>query len=106
MLFLLIELEVLVLRLDFSFITLALAARFISVALPVALIRRRTSVTIGTVRVLTWGGLRGGISVALALSLPEYDIKTVILAAAYAAVVFTIVVQRLTLASLVKRIID
>ncbi|MGV8833628.1 MAG: cation:proton antiporter [Devosia sp.] len=112
-LFLLIGLEVLVLRFDISFIALALvtiplalAARFISVALPVSLLRRRTSVTHGAIRVLTWGGLRGGISVALALSLPESDIKTIILAATYAVVVFTIIVQGLTLAPLVKRIID
>ena len=112
-LFLLIGLEVLVLRFDLSFIALAIAAvplallaRFAAVALPVSLIRRRTEVTRGTVRVLTWGGLRGGISVALALSLPESEIKTVILAATYAVVVFTIIVQGLTLAGLVKRVVD
>jgi|TARA_R110000868_G_scaffold38_16_gene382 monovalent cation:H+ antiporter, CPA1 family len=112
-LFLLIGLEVLVLRFDLSFIALAIAsiplallARFFAVGLPVSLIRRRTEVMSGTVRVLTWGGLRGGISVALALSLPESDIKTVILAATYAVVVFTIIIQGLTLAGLVKRVVD
>jgi len=112
-LFLLIGLEVLVLRFDLSFIALALAtiplalgARLISVALPVTMLRWRTSVSHGAVRVLTWGGLRGGISVALALSLPESDIKTIILAATYAVVVFTIIVQGLTLAPLVRRVID
>ena len=112
-LFLLIGLEVLVLRFDLSFIGLALAtiplalgARFVSVALPVTMLRWRTSVSHDAVRVLTWGGLRGGISVALALSLPESDIKTVILAATYAVVVFTIIVQGLTLAPLVRRVVD
>jgi CPA1 family monovalent cation:H+ antiporter len=112
-LFLLIGLEVLVLRFDMSFIGLGLSAvpltllaRFVSVGLPVLMLGWVTDFTKGTVRVLTWGGLRGGISVALALAPPESDIKTIILAATYAVVVFTIVVQGLTLAPLVKRIIN
>jgi len=112
-LFLLIGLEVLVLRFDISLlglaisaIPLALAARFIAVGLPVMGLRRSTALTKGTIRVLTWGGLRGGISVALALALPESDIKTAILTATYAVVLFTIIVQGLTLAPLVKRIVD
>jgi monovalent cation:H+ antiporter, CPA1 family len=112
-LFLLIGLEVLVLRFDLSFIgfaifsiPLALLARFAAVGLPVLALRRVTDFTKGTVPILTWGGLRGGISVALALSLPESDIKTIILAATYAVVLFTIIVQGLTLAPLVKRVSD
>ena len=112
-LFLLIGLEVLVLRFDWSFISLALAAiplallaRFVSVGVPVLALKRVTDFTPGTIRILTWGGLRGGISVALALALPESEIKTVILAATYAVVLFTIIVQGLTLAPLVKRIVD
>lgn len=112
-LFLLIGLEVLVLRFNFSFIGLAIAAvplsllaRFAAVGLPILALRRVTDFTKGTIPILTWGGLRGGISVALALALPESDIKTVILAATYAVVLFTIIVQGLTLASLVKRVSD
>lgn len=112
-LFLLIGLEVLVLRFDLSFIglaisaiPLALLARFAAVGLPILALRRVTDFTKGTVPILTWGGLRGGISVALALALPESDIKTVILAATYAVVLFTIIVQGLTLAPLVKRVSD
>lgn len=112
-LFLLIGLEVLVLRFNFSFIGLALSAiplallaRFSAVGLPVLALRRVTEFTKGTIPILTWGGLRGGISVALALALPESEIKTVILAATYAVVLFTIIVQGLTLARLVKRVSD
>ncbi len=54
---------------------------------------------------MTWGGLRGGISVALALSLPPGRERDVILAITYAVVVFSIVVQGLTLERMVKRTI-
>ena len=53
---------------------------------------------------MTWGGLRGGISVALALSLPKGIEREVILAVTYALVVFSIIVQGLTLGSLVKQV--
>lgn len=112
MLFLLIGLEVLVLRFDPSLVGLAiiaipmvLAARFVAVAGPVMLLSAKSNFVRGTIPVLTWGGLRGGISVALALSLPESEVKTVILAATYGVVLFTIIVQGLTLAPLVKRAI-
>lgn len=110
-LFLLIGLEVLVLRFELSLgwfalaaVPLALFARLVSVALPVLLLRLfGQTFTSGTIAVLTWGGLRGGISIALALSLPEVAEKPVLLAATYAIVLFTIVVQGLTLAKVVRR---
>jgi CPA1 family monovalent cation:H+ antiporter len=80
-----------------------LLARLVSVALPVAAMRRRTAFARGTVRVLTWGGLRGGISVALALSTPAGPEKPVILTMTYFVVAFSILVQGLTLARVARR---
>lgn len=57
----------------------------------------------GTIPVLTWGGVRGGISIALALSLPPEPERGPILAATYGVVIFTILVQGMTLASVVRK---
>ncbi|MFD0917680.1 cation:proton antiporter [Pseudahrensia aquimaris] len=112
-LFLLIGLEVLVIALDPSFgwvagatIPLVLFARFISVSLPILLLSLRRNFTAGAIPVLTWGGLRGGISVALALSLPTMAHKPVMLAATYAVVLFSIIVQGLTVKPLVSATVD
>lgn len=109
-LFLLIGLEVLVVGADLVHLPLALVAipvallaRFISVAIPIKLLSLRERFEVGAIRILTWGGLRGGISVALALSLPEGPQKRAILAATYAVVVFSIIVQGLTMKRLVGR---
>lgn len=58
----------------------------------------------GAAPVLWWGGLRGGISVALALSLPEGETRNLILAATFAAVLFSVLVQRATLGNLIERL--
>ncbi|MEG6510251.1 sodium:proton antiporter [Methyloligella sp. 2.7D] len=107
-LFLLIGLEVLVLQFDMAFAPLAAAAlpvvlfgRFSAVALSVLVLSRWTSFTRGTVPILTWGGVRGGISVALALSIPNVTEKPAILAATYLVALFTIVVQGLTLSRVI-----
>ncbi|MCJ8517939.1 CPA1 family monovalent cation:H+ antiporter [Pseudorhizobium tarimense] len=108
-LFLLIGLEVLVLRLDASLgwlpllaIPIVLVGRFAAVGAPYLAMSRFVFFVPGTVRTLTWGGLRGGISVALALSIPEVAEKSIILAATYVVVIFTIIVQGLTLKRLVQ----
>lgn len=85
-------------------IPVLLIARWISVGLPVSIMRRWRRFTPGAVTILTWGGLRGGgISVALALSLPSGPERELVLCITYVLVVFSILVQGLTLKSLVLR---
>ncbi len=84
-------------------IVLVLAARFVSVALPLPLLRGGGDTPNGTAPLLTWGGLRGGISVALALSLPPFAGRDAVLNATYAVVVFAILVQGSTVGRLARR---
>ena len=86
-------------------IPIVLAARFVAVGLPIAILGTFSEFTRGAVRILTWGGLRGGISVALALSLPASSEKSAIVAVCYAVVVFSIIVQGLTIGPLARRIV-
>lgn len=73
-----------------------LVGRFISVLIPISAMRARYGFGHGTVLLLTWGGLRGGISIALALSLPTMPEKSLILAMTYVTVVFSVLVQGTT----------
>ena len=109
-LFLLIGLELLVLSIapDYIWMTLliiplVLIARFIAVSIPIRVLSFFKTFTPGAIPVLTWGGVRGGISVALALSLPESEYKPFILTATYGVVVFSIIVQGLTVKKVVQR---
>ncbi|MBK1629972.1 sodium:proton antiporter [Thiohalocapsa halophila] len=108
-LFVLIGLEILVLTLSAQYvlagllaIPLVLLARAISAGLPIAVMRRFRSFSPGVVTILTWGGLRGGISVALALSLPEGATRDLLVTVTYCVVVFSILVQGLTLGPVVR----
>ena len=84
-------------------VPVVVAARFVSVAAPLsALSALKRTFTKGAIPILTWGGLRGGISVALALSLPDIPAKDIILAMTYGVVVFSIIVQGLTIKTLVR----
>jgi len=77
-------------------IAVVLIGRLVSVAVPVAAISVRGRFKRGIVPVLTWSGLRGGLSVAMALSLPPFPARGLILACTYAVVVFSILAQGLT----------
>ena len=83
-------------------IPVVLLARFVSVAGPITLLGLRQEFTTGAIPVLTWGGLRGGISVALVLSLPPSGVKPLLLATTYSVVIFSIVVQGLTVERVVR----
>jgi Na+:H+ antiporter len=71
-------------------------ARLISVAVPVSVLRLKRTFHRGVIAILTWSGLRGGLSVAMALSLPPFPARDLLLTCTYAVVVFTILVQGLT----------
>ncbi len=86
-------------------IPLALGARLLAVSLPLAVLRPWREFTKGAVWVLTWGGLRGGISVALALALPASVHKDALLAVCYGVVVFSVIVQGLTVEPLIRRVV-
>ncbi|MCG6869283.1 MAG: sodium:proton antiporter [Gammaproteobacteria bacterium] len=108
-LFVLMGLELLVLSYDGRYllaalliIPVSLLARFITVGTLVGLFRFGRSFAAGVVKILTWGGLRGGVSVALALSLSPGPERGVIVAVTYAVVVFSVIVQGLSLGRLIR----
>jgi CPA1 family monovalent cation:H+ antiporter len=103
-LFVLIGLEVLLVELSWSLAAASLAAAFVSLAarflvvgVPVSILRLFREMPPKVVRIMTWGGLRGGISIALALSLPVDAARGTVVAITYGVVVFSIVVQGLTI---------
>jgi CPA1 family monovalent cation:H+ antiporter len=110
-LFLLIGIEVFAVTFDANAIWggvlcigLALIARAAAVTVPLILLRPFRTFTSDVIPIMTWGGLKGGISVALALTLPDNEWKPIILTATYIVVIFSIIVQGLTIAPLANRL--
>lgn len=110
-LFLLIGIEVFAIAFNFEYLTagvmaiaLALMARLAAVAAPILILRPFREFSTGVIPIMTWGGLKGGISVALALSLPPSEWKPLILTATYMVVIFSIIVQGLTVAGLAEHV--
>jgi len=113
LLFALIGLELLLL--PFNWLHLAAASllavaivlsRVLTVAPAILLLRRWRSVPRGTIRVLTWGGLRGGVSVALALALPLGPERDLVLSITYIVVLSSILLQGLTIGKLVRHVTE
>ena len=110
-LFVLIGMEMLVLTFDGKFILAGLLAipivllcRFTSLLFPIKFFRKKLKFVPNTNIIMTWGGLRGGISIALALGLTEDMHRDLFLVITYIIVVFSILVQGLTVGKLVKRL--
>jgi len=112
-LFVLIGLELLIITASSEYlmfgliaIPIALIARYLSLAGPVAIFKKRLDFIPKTGLMMTWGGIRGGISIALALSLEPQMERELFLTVTYVIVVFSIIVQGLTIGPLVKKIIN
>ncbi|MFH2047518.1 MAG: sodium:proton antiporter [Pseudomonadota bacterium] len=109
-LFVLIGIELLVIALagkyfiaGFIAIPVVLCARFLSIGIPQFFMPARKRINLRSMQIMTWGGLRGGISVALALSLPLGYARDAIITMTYIIVVFSIIVQGLTIKYIVKQ---
>jgi len=116
-LFILVGLEILVIAESFTLnslkmgglgILIVLTARFLGVSIPITILSRFRKFEPRTIQILTWGGLRGGISVALALSLQDFEwinesVRQTILFTTYCVVIFSILVQGLTIGKLMKK---
>jgi CPA1 family monovalent cation:H+ antiporter len=110
-LFMLIGIEVFAVQLEADFlvtavisIALALVGRLAAVVVPITLLRPFRVFAPGVTPIMTWGGLKGGISVALALSLPDSEYKPLILTVTYVIVIFSIIVQGLTIGRLANKV--
>ncbi len=110
LLFVLIGMELLIIRSNITIIIISvllivviIGTRFFSVWLPSIIIRLKEKIPRSTLIVLTWGGLRGGISIALALSVPDHLNKDILVTVTYIVVCFSILVQGLTISKVAKK---
>jgi len=110
-LFVLIGMEILVLSFETSYfisgllaVPLILICRYLSLILPVKFFEKKLDFVPRTNLIMTWGGLRGGISIALALGLTQEMYRDLFLVITYIVVVFSILVQGLTLGKLVRKV--
>ncbi|MET0570653.1 MAG: sodium:proton antiporter [Pedobacter agri] len=87
-------------------ILIVLFSRFLSIYIPVRLIPFKNKFSSGTIKVLVWGGLRGGVSIALVLSMDEGPYKPLLVGITYFVVVFSIIVQGLTVGKLAKKVLS
>jgi len=111
LLFVLIGMEILVLTSDLNYIIAGMVAipivlicRYLSLLLPIGFFRKKLDFVPNTGLIMSWGGLRGGISIALALGLTQDMYRELFLVITYIVVVFSIIVQGLTVGKLVKKV--
>ena len=112
MLFVLIGLEMLVIPLRFDYfaagffaVNLVLLGRWMSVFIPIKILSVKKNFEPHTISIMSWGTLRGGIPIALSLTLPEFSGKDVIITMTYVVVVWTIIYQGLTIPLLIKSLV-
>ena len=111
LLFVLIGMEILVLTFEVNYVVAGLLAipiilicRYISLLIPINFFKKKLDFVPNTNLIMTWGGLRGGISIALALGLTQEMHRDLFLVITYVVVVFSIIVQGLTVSKLVKKL--
>lgn len=110
-LFMLIGLEIVIVSFDISYVTIGIItaliiiiARFVSLYIPAVLFRFKKGFGTKSLFIMTWGGLRGGISIALALSLPQNPYKDVLVSITFVIVIFSILVQGITVEKVIKKL--
>ncbi|HMW26454.1 MAG TPA: cation:proton antiporter, partial [Ferruginibacter sp.] len=112
LLFVLIGLEILILEFDRHYlvagliaIPITLLARYLSLLLPATVFKKYINTNHKTIRIMTWGGLRGGLSIAMALSLTNPLPRNQFVCMVYVVVVFSIIVQGLTVSKVVGKLL-